>query len=66
MDLTEFHLQACLQRKESRGNYIRSDYQESDPKRDNMATYQRLENGKPALEIREVPELKPEYIKNGR
>ena len=58
MDLTELHLLACLERKESRGNYIRSDYQESDPKRDNMVTYQRLDNGKPVMEIREVPDIK--------
>ena len=66
MDLTELHLQACLERKESRGNYLRMDHPERDPKRDNMVTYQRLKNGKPVLEIKEVPDLKPEYAKEGK
>jgi succinate dehydrogenase/fumarate reductase flavoprotein subunit len=63
MDLTELHLQACLERKESRGNYIRMDYPERDPSRDNMLTFQRIEKGKAVLEIREAPDLKPEYLK---
>jgi succinate dehydrogenase/fumarate reductase flavoprotein subunit len=66
MDLTELHLQACLERKESRGNYLRMDHPERDPKRDNMVTYQRLKNGKPVLEIKEVPDLKPEYVKESK
>ena len=63
MDLAEAHINACLERKETRGNYIRLDYLEQDPMRDNMITYQRMEDGKAVLEIREVPELKPEYAK---
>jgi succinate dehydrogenase/fumarate reductase flavoprotein subunit len=66
MDLAELHIQACLARKESRGYFYRTDYQERDPARDSMATYQRLEDGKPVLEIRRVPELKPEYLKEGK
>ena len=63
MDLAELHIKACLERKETRGNHIRLDYPEKDPSRDNMLTYQRLEDGKPVLEIRKVPDLKPEYAK---
>ena len=55
IDLAELHINACLERKETRGNYIRNDYPEKDPSRDNMLTYQRTENGKSVLEIREVP-----------
>ena len=63
LDLVEVHINACLERKETRGNHIRLDYPERDPTRDNMITTQRLENGRQVLEIREVPELKPEYAK---
>ena len=66
MNLAELHLRACLERKETRGYYVRSDYPERDQARDGMMTFQRLENGKPVLEIRRVPELKPEYIKEGK
>lgn len=66
IDLTELHIQACLERKESRGNYIRMDYPERDPLRDNMITYQRLEDGKAVLKIKEVPDLKPKYAKESK
>jgi succinate dehydrogenase/fumarate reductase flavoprotein subunit len=59
LDLTELHMQATLDRKETRVGYIRVDYPDTDPKRDNMLTYQRIENGKPILEVKEVPNLKP-------
>lgn len=63
LDLADLHIQACLERKETRGNYIRVDYPEKDTSRDNMITFQRMEEGKAMLEIREVPDLKPEYSK---
>jgi succinate dehydrogenase/fumarate reductase flavoprotein subunit len=66
MDMAELHINAALERKETRGNHIRLDYPERDSARDNMLTYQRLENGKPVMEIREVPGLKPEYAKEGK
>ncbi|MCK4952916.1 FAD-dependent oxidoreductase [Candidatus Bathyarchaeota archaeon] len=66
MDLVGLHLDACLIRKETRGQFIRLDYPEKDPSRDNMITIQRLEKGKPVLEIRKVPELKREYAKEGK
>jgi succinate dehydrogenase / fumarate reductase flavoprotein subunit len=65
IDLAEVYINACLERKETRGNHIRLDYPEKDPSRDNMLTFQRIENGKPVLEIRPVPELKPEYAREG-
>ena len=57
VDLTEVHIAACLQRKETRGQFMRLDYTDRDPSRDNMVTYQRMESEGPVLEIREVPEL---------
>ncbi len=57
------HINACLERKETRGNHIRLDYPERDPARDSMLTYQRMRDGKAVLEIKRVPDLKPEYAK---
>lgn len=66
MDLVKVHIEACLVRKETRGQFIRLDYTEKDPSRDNMITIQRLENGKSVLVIRKVPDLKPEYAMGGK
>ena len=57
MDLTELHIDACFERKETRGNFIRLDFPEEDASRENMITYQRLDNREKLLEIREVPDL---------
>jgi len=61
MGLAEVHMQACLERKETRADHFRLDYPEIDPSRQNLLTYQRMEGGKPVLELREMPELKPEF-----
>jgi succinate dehydrogenase/fumarate reductase flavoprotein subunit len=61
MDLAEAHMHATLERKETRFGYIRPDYPEMDKSRDNMLTFQRMKNGRPVLEIKEIPDLKPEY-----
>ena len=66
LDLAELHLNACLERKETRGNHIRLDYPEIDPSRESMLTYQRIEDGKAVLEIRKAPDLKSEYAKEGK
>jgi len=63
MDLVGLHIDASMERKETRGQFIRFDYPEKDPSRDNMVTIQRMENGKAVFEIRAVPDLKPEYAK---
>jgi succinate dehydrogenase/fumarate reductase flavoprotein subunit len=63
MDMAELHMQACLERRETRGNYVRVDYPEKDKSRGSKVTFQRLEKGKPVLKLREMPDLKPEYAK---
>jgi len=66
LDLAEVHVTAVLERKETRSSSIRLDYPEVDPSLGNMRIYQRREDGKPVLEIRKAPELKPEYTKGGK
>jgi succinate dehydrogenase/fumarate reductase flavoprotein subunit len=63
LDMAELHLQASLERKETRGEYIRLDYPERDPSLDNKRICQRMEKGQPVLTIKATPELKPEYAK---
>lgn len=66
LDLAELHMQAALERKETRGNHIRLDYPNLDESRTNRISIQRIEDGKAVLEIREVPEPKSEYLKKGK
>jgi len=61
MQLAELHLHGCLNRKETRGNYVRIDYPEVDNSRIDRLTVNRMENGEPIVEKFLVPELKPEY-----
>jgi succinate dehydrogenase/fumarate reductase flavoprotein subunit len=61
MDLLELHLYGCLNRKETRNNYVRVDYPEMDRSRDSFFTINRIVNGEPIAERIAVPELKPEY-----
>lgn len=65
-DLAEVHINACLERRETRGSFLRADCPDIDESRTNMGTYQRMESGKPVLEIREVPDLRPEYAKEAK
>lgn len=60
LDLAEVHVQACLLRRETRGNFMRVDYPDRDPARDNVLTHQRLENGSHVYELVRVPDLRPE------
>ena len=62
LDLAEVHINACLERKETRAASMRLDYPEKDPSLDNKIVIQRLENDKPALEMRDARELKAEYV----
>jgi len=66
MDLAELHMQACLERKETRELHIRLDYPERDSSLNDIFLYQRLEDGKAVLEMRKAPELKPEYMREGK
>ena len=64
LDLAEVHIKACIERKETRGNYFRSDYPEIDKDMDGKFFSQRIENGKEIIELREPIPLKPEYLKD--
>ena len=61
MEMAEIHMKAVLSRQESRGGFIRMDFPDRNPERDNKVTFQRLVKGEVVLETREIPELKPEY-----
>jgi succinate dehydrogenase/fumarate reductase flavoprotein subunit len=68
LDLAEVHFKASLERKETRGDskkgqFFRLDYPDKDPSLDNKQFCARMENGKTMLEIKEIPDLKPEYAK---
>jgi len=62
LDLAEVHANACLERRETRAASIRLDYPEKDQSLENKLVIQRLENGKPFLEMRNAHELKAEYV----
>ncbi len=67
MEMAEAHMRACLERRETRGYHFRRDYPEADPKWEGMLTYQRLENGKPVLEMRkQAPIALPDDHKEER
>ncbi len=65
MNLAEAHMLACLERKETRGDFIRFDYLEKDPSLDDMLLYQRMEDGKAVFEMRKVKPLNME-LREGR
>jgi succinate dehydrogenase/fumarate reductase flavoprotein subunit len=71
MDMAELHLQASLERKETRESgsrivFIRLDYLRKDPSLNSKRLCQWLEKGKAVIGIREIPDLKPEYAKETR
>ena len=68
LEMAQLHLQAALERQETRnrghGNtFVRYDYPEVDPAFTNRRLCQRLESGKPVIELKDIPELKAEYAK---
>ena len=54
IDTAEIHMNACMGRKETRDNYIRIDCPEEDKSLDGKLLYQRLDKGKPVIEMRKV------------
>lgn len=62
MDMAELHLYAALNRKETRGNFVRGDYPESDPEWQNKVSFQRIDNGVPVIEVGELPRIKQEFL----
>jgi succinate dehydrogenase/fumarate reductase flavoprotein subunit len=63
LDLAKVHMEACLERKETRAEFTRLDYPEEDPSLDDKVIFQRMEDEKAVLEIGEMPRLRPEYEK---
>ncbi len=61
LQMAELHIYGCLNRKETNGNYIRIDYPDPDPTRENHLTVNRILDGKDIVERYFVPDLKPEY-----
>ena len=57
MDLTELHINACLERKETRGMHVRLDYPEQDPALNDMLLYLRKVDGKIKFEMKKPPPL---------
>jgi succinate dehydrogenase/fumarate reductase flavoprotein subunit len=65
LEMSILDMQAILERKETRGVFIRQDYPEKDPEMEGKLIFQRLEDGKPVMELRERVDLKPEYREKG-
>lgn len=65
-DGSVLHIKACMERKESRGNFIRNDYPERNPENDNHISICRLVDGKDTIELMRAPELKQEYLEEGK
>lgn len=66
VELTEIHMQACLERKETRGSYVRVDHPEMDDSRTSIMALQHLDGGEPVLELSRVPSMKVEHLDGGR
>jgi len=61
-DVSQLHIEATMEKKETRIDFIRLDYPEPDPGWDDMLSYQRLENGKRILEKRKRAEIDMDYV----
>jgi len=61
-DVSQLHIEATMERKETRIDFIRLDYPEPDPAWDDMLSYQRLENGKRLFETRKQAEIDMDYV----
>ncbi len=58
VDVAQLHIEACLERKETRAGYVRLDYPELDPKLTDKVNFQKLQNGQIVQEFREMPKFK--------
>jgi succinate dehydrogenase/fumarate reductase flavoprotein subunit len=57
LDMAEVHMQACLERKETRGDCLRLDYPEKDPSLDGKLQVQKMEDGKMVSSMRQPTPL---------
>jgi succinate dehydrogenase/fumarate reductase flavoprotein subunit len=60
LDLAKVHIQACMERKETRGDCLRLDYPERAPSLDGKLQFQKLENGKLVSSMRKLTPLNME------
>ncbi|MFC1891356.1 FAD-dependent oxidoreductase [Thermodesulfobacteriota bacterium] len=61
MEVSLLHIQASLERTETRSEFIRLDHPEENPEWDGKLSYQMLEDGKAVFKMRERPELDMDY-----
>jgi len=66
LEIAEVHIRACIERKETRGNFFKVDFPDPDPEMDNKFFCQRIEDGKAILELGEHVPLKPEYLREAQ
>jgi len=57
IDVADIHMQASLERKETRGMHVRLDYPEQDPALEDMLLYLRMVDGKITFEMKKPPPL---------
>ncbi|MCD8332122.1 MAG: hypothetical protein LUB63_06340, partial [Oscillospiraceae bacterium] len=60
--LAELHLYGCYNRRETRGQFVRLDYPETDHSRDDYYTVNRIVDGEDVVERVLVPDLNPEVV----
>lgn len=63
LDLTEAHILSILERKESRGNFLRLDYPEMDKEWEGKLVTIHMEDGKPVIGYTGVPALREDIFK---
>jgi succinate dehydrogenase/fumarate reductase flavoprotein subunit len=60
LDMAEVHIQACMERKETRGDCLRLDYPVKDPSLNGKLQFQKFENGKLVSSMRKLTPLNME------
>ena len=61
IDVTEVHILACLERKETRTRFKRVEYPDRDPALDGVLLYSRLENNENVIEFRKPEPLNMDF-----
>jgi succinate dehydrogenase/fumarate reductase flavoprotein subunit len=58
LDVSEAHIQASLERNETRGHHVRLDYPDSNPELDGMIMHQRMEDKKTVIKMKKLEPIK--------